>query len=136
MKKILILGLCLISFGCSEVAKQAGVPSQSHPSPYYLKATVQDSIYPGAQRNVKLCVDSDTDKTNGCSFSDTISMSSISTAFNVINIPNGIYYVYALKDVDTNGSFNSGDLFSQTQQVIIDQDIQILSNIILDTVKP
>lgn len=133
MNKLFILGLlALVGFGCSEAGKQTsgGISAP----PYTITATVTDSVYPGASKAVKLCADLDTDKTNGCTYSDTVTMSGSSSAFQIINLPQGVFYVYALKDVDSNGTFNSGDVYSATQEVTLNGNLNITPAVVLQTV--
>lgn len=132
-KLSLVILIGLVGFGCGEAGKQVAGNTPT-PPPYFVNATVQDNVYPGASKTVKLCVDLDTDKTNGCAYSDTATMSLSSSAFNVINIPSGVFYVYALKDVDSNGTFNGGDVYSATQEVTLNGNLVLSSPIILSTV--
>lgn len=133
MNKLFLVGLvALAGFGCSEAGKS--VAGGISAPPYFVNATVNDAVYPGALKNVKLCADLDTDKTNGCAYSDTVSMSTGSSAFNIINLPSGVFYVYALKDVDSNGNFNAGDVYSATQEVTLNGNLTITAPIVLQTV--
>ncbi len=133
MNKIFLVGLvALAGFGCSEAGKS--VAGGISAPPYFVKATVTDNVYSAATRFVKLCVDADTSKVNGCDYSDSVSMSGSSSAFNVINIPAGTFYIYAFKDADSNGVLNSGDALSDTQVLIMNSNQQLSAPVVLQTV--
>lgn len=131
MKYLLMVFVFLA--GCSSAGNNvAGVVVPVSDPPYYINATVTDSVYPGASRFVKLCVDADTDKTNGCIYSDSLSMSTSSGSFHVVNISSsGVYFVYAYKDIDANGVFSVGDNYSEAREITLNGNLVITSAFIL-----
>lgn len=138
MKKLIgFAWILIVAFGLVGCAGSGvgGGGGGGHAAPWSVSGTITDSVTAAMSRNYYIVIDSDTDKTNG-NVAQQIVLGSANASYSMNINTAGNYYVYAWKDVDASGTFNSGDSFTANTAIQITNLDVVVGSFALDTIKP